>query len=629
MANKPATRWLSLFSRFITHLRIVSKEGGASDDKGTKLEMWTSQRRFMEAIAAGLEKGIHSFVFLKSRQLGITTISLAIDIFWVALHPNIIGCIVMDNDANVLVARKILEKYIQTMSSYMGRSFSIVENNKNFMTFSNGSRMDFLVAGKSKKTWGESRAYAFAHLSELAKYGQASGLYSFLEALSDENPDRLYIFESTAFGTNHWKDFWEKAKGDPYTKSCTFLGWWAKDLNRIKRTDLRFGVFGTADPTPEENDIISAVRQRYEHQITPEQLAWFRWRKSTNSATEGDFDQNQPSTEDEAFVQSGISFFQARLVGQKIEELDADQTGQYDFLGYRVNAGAEFHSTVMEHIEDARRLKDVTLRVWEPPSETGVYAIGADPAYGRNEWGDRTAFQVYRCFADRLVQVAEFADADMETRQATWVLAYLAGCYKNCMINIDLQGGPGKLLMAEMERLRGAIRQDMMIERNRAVGIDPDSFLTNSQWYLYRRVDSPGPGFAYNTVTTQQIKFQMMNMLRDSWTSGEIIVRSKHMLMEMMTMTQDGPTIGASANGREKDDRTFAAGLANMSWIEHIRPGMIVRGETYETEMRAEETGGRDTDTFFNRIVSDFMAKREVALDEPAPLTLMQQRGLA
>jgi len=636
-----AARWLPLFQRFIKHLRITSKHiSGGVDEGGAKLELWTSQRRVLELVAAGLEKGVHFFVILKGRQQGITTLCLAIDVFWMALHPNIIGCVVLDNDANVQVVRATLRQYVRSMGPYIGKSFRIIDDNRNFMTFSRpedpaqrGARLDFLVAGKTKTTWGESRAYGHAHLSEVSKYGQASGLASFLEGLSEENPDRLYFVESTAFGNNHFRDFWEKAKQDPYTKMCMFLGWWSNDLNRIKRTDIRFGVFGTADPTPEENDMISAVRQRYDHEITAEQLAWYRWRKSTNSASEGDFDQNQPSTEDEAFVQTGISFFQARRVGQAIDDIDnapeaTAEFGGYAYYGYRINPGAEFHGTVMEKIEDARRLKDVTLRVWQPPVDTGVYAIGCDPAYGRTEWGDRTAIQVFRCFADKLIQVAEFADADVETRQATWVLAYLAGCYKNSMINIDLQGGPGKLLMAELDRLRGTVRQDLTEPKNRAAGIDPDTFLTNATWHMYRRVDTPGPGFAWNTMTTQSVKFQMMNMLRDSWTSGEIVIRSKPMLLEMLTMTQDGPDIGASANGREKDDRTFAAGLANMSWTEHIRPGMIARGETYEVEMQAEMSGGKDTATFFNQIVRDFMARAEAALDEPPPPSADEMRGL-
>ena len=625
---------MPVFTRFITHLRIQSKHVSAGfDEAGAKLELWTSQRRFLEALADGLERNIHFFVVLKSRQLGLTTICLAIDIFWMALHPNIIGCIVMDNDSNVSVARTTLRKYVKSMGAYLGKRFSIVDDNRNFMTFSNGSRLDFLVAGKSKKTWGESRAYTFAHLSEAAKYGQAAGLYSFLEALSEENPDRLYIAESTAFGNNHWREFWTKAKADPFTKSCLFLGWWSSDLNRIKRSSPQFGVFGLADPSPEENDIISEVRQRYGHQITQEQLAWFRWRRSSNSASEGDLDQNQPSTEDDAFVQTGTSFFQVRLVGQRIDEIDQAPAamvwdGGFSFYGYRFHSAAEFHNMVMEKIIDPRRIKEVTLRVWEEPAENGVYTIGFDPAWGRTDWGDRSAIQICRCFADRIVQVAEFADVDLETRQATWVLAYLAGCYKNCMLNIDLQGGPGKLVMAELDRLRGSLRQDLLAERVRKAGIDPDNFLNNMQWYLYRRIDSPGPGFAYNTLTTQSIKFQMMNMLRDSWTSGELHVRSKLMLNEMLVITQDGPDIGASANGREKDDRTFAMGLANMSWTEHIRPGMIARGETYETEMLAGAGVKQDVSGFFNRLVADFVSRREAALDAPEPLTARQERGL-
>jgi hypothetical protein len=62
----------------------------------------------------------------------------------------------------------------------------------------------------------------------------------------------------------------------------------------------------------------------------------------------------------------------------------------------------------MEHIDDVR------LRVWEDPAPTGQYVIGCDPAWGRNDWADRSSISVWRCFADKLIQVAEYADSDVD-----------------------------------------------------------------------------------------------------------------------------------------------------------------------------------------------------------------------
>ena len=73
-----ARKWLKLLEEFVAELRIKSKEIVSTDERGAKLELWESQRRFLQAIGQGLDDDVHSFNCLKSRQLGATTISLAI-----------------------------------------------------------------------------------------------------------------------------------------------------------------------------------------------------------------------------------------------------------------------------------------------------------------------------------------------------------------------------------------------------------------------------------------------------------------------------------------------------------------------------------------------------------------------
>ena len=47
--------------------------------------------------------------------------------------------------------------------------------------------------------------------------------------------------------------------------------------------------------------------------------------------------------------------------------------------------------------------------------------VGADPAYGSSDWADRFCIQVYRCYADGLDRVAEFATSELNTYQFAWV----------------------------------------------------------------------------------------------------------------------------------------------------------------------------------------------------------------
>ena len=51
-------------------------------------------------------------------------------------------------------------------------------------------------------------------------------------------------------------------------------------------------------------------------------------------------------------------------------------------------------------------------------------------------------------------------------------------------------------------------------------------FPAASNWHLYRRIDSPGPGYQYNTKLGVDLKFKMMNILRDSWVTNLLETRS-------------------------------------------------------------------------------------------------------
>ena len=434
---KSATKWLPLFRRYLKALRIQSKHA-ASDPDGTgiELKLWNSQNRVLEKICDGLERGIHIFYILKSRQLGVTTITIAITLFWLALHPNTIGCFVSDSDKSANKNRETIRRYIQSLAGFMGKTFSIQRDNRFGFVFSNGSRLDMLVAGKSKVNWGEGEGYIVGHLTEVAAYGKEEGLESFRHAMAPENPRALYIFESTAHGPNHWKDMWEAARQDEFSSCCIFVGWWSHDLQRIKMSDPKWKKFGVQAPTPEENDLITEVRNLYDYEIKMEQLAWYRWQQTMPNSGEGGMDQNQPYTEDQCFVQSGVSFFQNRLIARRREEIiDANEKtegggiedGGYGYKVYQFYLADEYHLCKMEAVDHPLPMDQIKLRVWEKPHPEGLYVIGVDPAGGRSEDLNNHCASVWRVFADRMVQVAEWADSIPETRHCAWVTAYLAG----------------------------------------------------------------------------------------------------------------------------------------------------------------------------------------------------------
>lgn len=628
--TKPQPKWRNLLANFIDKLRIVSREERASlGEAGTKLSLWRSQRRILDEITAGMDAGIRTFLILKSRQLGSSTIVVILGLFWLAFYPRTKGAFVCDTDKTRDVFRETIRNIINSIpESYFGGKFGIKKgsDNKYFMAFTNGSQLDFLVAGTSasKEKWGESSGYSLVILTEVASYGSEDGLNNFEEAMSDDNPERLYIYEGTAKGHNHWHTRWKAARNDPFTKRCIFVGWWGKELNVIERKDPRFAVFGLTPPDDRERAKIAAVKDRYGWEITQEQLAWRRWRDADESKSEASLNQNQPWIEEEAFVLSGRSYFQLRLLMK-----DYERVGEVAFKGYRFWLGEDFWSGTLEELdpEKGATVKDIDLRVWYPPMPEGRYVIACDPAGGSNEKNDRHAISIWRCYADKLVQVAEYADNRTDTRQAAWVLAYMAGAYRNCMVILELGGGYGNAVTVELNHIRDMLKSDMYASKRSSKGNDWTDFLDNARYYIYRRPDAPtGQGYILNFQTTGNLKRQVFSEYRDSHINGSVVINSKPLVEEMQTVVQDGDTIGAPNN--QKDDRTVAACLANHAWIQHERQGLMMMGDTLAV-VEARENGERTGGHMVDRIVAEYLRDHAEPVEEISPAQAwMIERGL-
>lgn len=636
MTAKPS-KWLPIFQEFVGDLRINSKEIISEDDRGVALELWESQIRFLREVALGLDRGVRTFNCLKSRQLGITTVSLAIDVFWCAMNKNLTMACVSENEKNRDKNRATIKQYVRSFpSDYFGDDFSIVKDNRLHMIFSNGSRIDWLVAGTKAKgtSWGEGEGYAAAHLTEVAAYGSADGLDSFIEAFAQENPNRLFLFESTAKGFNHWKDRWYAGKDD-ITQHSYFIGWWASATNRIDRSDPRFALYGTYPASGEEREKVLAVKTMYDWQITAEQLAWIRWREDSDAKKGGDgqmLDQNQPWTEKDAFVQSGSSFFQTRQITQDMRVLDDAPDGRVEdggvgFSGYRYEIEGDFFD--MKLVVEEEDIDAVELRVWEEPVPNGRYVIGCDPAWGRNDHKDRNAISVWRCFADRAVLVAEYATADHEVKHASWVLAHLAGAYGDCVVNYEING-PGNVIKMEWDHIRGMLNAEM--NEKRVHDRDWENALSNARWYLFARPDSQAAPAAIGFSTNFNNKSVLLHNYRGCYVTKELIIRSYKLLGEMNNVIQDGGSIGAP-EGRgdgSKDDRVFAAALAIRAWLEWVRPSMLSEGLTYD-RVTKEESGEStpQASRMMNQVYRFFRTQEDLASAEPERGTKFQRdRGL-
>ena len=600
-----STRWMPLFEKFIANLSIDSKETGIGP-----LELYASQRLFLEGVAAGLEEDIRSFTVLKARQLGISTIMLAIDLFWLSVFPGTQGALVTDDEGNREQFRNILERYMAGLP----KSFRVrvTKHNREMLTLSNGSVLYYIVAGtKRKGAMGVGRGLNFVHATEVSRYGDPEAWASFVAAFAEQHPSRLYVFESTARGYNLFYDIWTDAKQSVDQKAI-FIGWWAKEIYRVKKTSRVFKSVMDMDVnnlpvyTEEEKELIAKVKELYNVDIDAEQVAWYRHETKKLGGDAGYIQQEHPWWEGQAFMMSGRMFFPNKQLTIAVDRAYA--TG---FKGYRYALTDDFIQTKIEPVKSSKMAQ---LRIWEEPDHEGVYALGADPAYGssveNNDWNDRFAIQVLRCYADRVVQVAEFANDNLAPHQFAWIIAHLAGYYRNVRVVLEVNG-PGVPVFQEMKHLKQALSRGLDAERARARGID--KIFDNLSWYLYHRHDSLGSGFFLHFKTTGETKNQIMSRMKDMLMLNMLDLKSVPLVDEMRMIVSDGTWVGAE--GRGKDDRTLACALALRAYDDWLRGTLVDEGRTFESEskriaVRDDKNNGKGA-TYGRYVIEDFFAKAE------------------
>jgi hypothetical protein len=577
---------LAQFYKFCSQLKIETKEQGLK-----KMDVLLGTQTYvMDEITRGLAEDIHFFVILKGRQLGITTISLALDLYWHFIHNGLQGTLTTDTEENRDMFRSTLAMYMEGLPKEY--RIPLLAHNRNQLQLKNRSRLFYQVAGlRAKGSLGRGKAITFLHGTETSSWGDEEGLASLLASLAETNPNRLYIFESTARGFNMFHDMYVTAKR-ARTQRAIFCGWWRNQFYSVDADSQIYKVYWDGKLTPEEKEWTRDIKKLYDVEINSRQMAWWRWKLHEGIKDDALMYQEFPPTEDYAFIMTGTSFFSnARCTDMmKIaKKIGCDY--------YRYSMGANFIDT--EVVKSTERL--ATLKIWEEPVDTAYYVIGADPAYGSSDWADRFCIQVYRCYADGMEQVAEFATPEMNTYQFAWVIAHLAGAYKNSTLNLEVNG-PGQAVINELRNLK---RQAAMLTGQQ--GYDLMNVLGSMSNYIWRRNDTLGGiSNSIGWITTSQTKERMLSYMKDYFERNMMAVYSTELIDEMKTIVREGSSI--QATGRNKDDRVMASALACAAFAEQVQPKLINMKVTREMSRKTDDMTpeqvavGRNVSDYLKRI---------------------------
>lgn len=530
-----------------------------------------------------LNEGVHFFYCLKARQQGITTICLALDLYWLSIHAGIQGTFVVEEDRKLANHRTTLDGYLNSLPK--GLRVPLVTHNRNLLEFRNRSKLIYQAAGTrikgQKSTFGQSVGVNFVHGTEMSSWADTDAINNFIASLAESNPLRLYIFESTAKGFNDFQSRWEDAKRS-VSRGTIFIGWWRQESYAIGPDDpdvnrrMIWEVYGQDEPLGDELDWVMQVKTLYDYEITKPQLAWWRWKleEEMGGDTQAMF-QYYPPTEDHAFQMDGFKFFDL----ERLKETQREAKN-YQPEYYRYQFGPTFDQT---HLVPSSK-QFAHLKVWAEADPNGYYVIAADPAYGSSTDADRYAIQVFRCYTNRLEQVAEYCTTEGNSYTFAWIIAHLCGWYRNrhtpSVMVLEING-PGKAVMDEFFRLQ----QYPQFAAPRSTN-ELHNVVGCIQNYLFSRSDSVG-GSAYNYhwKTNQDLKEYVMNLYRDTFDSGKLIIKSwgdDSLIHEMQYIQQSDKGI-ESGTRRVHDDLVIACALAIEGWYKMLLPDLYSMGVSWES----------------------------------------------
>jgi hypothetical protein len=550
---------------------LQSVEIDTKEEGRTHVEPWMSQRIVIDAVAKGLTEDVHEFVILKPRQVAVTTTCSVIELFWALANPGVQGAIIADRTDNLERLRRIFAALLETLPpEWRSNEHRLIQNNRNGMAFANRSVID-LMAAANNPDLGASRALNMMHATECAQWRSLAGVESLKAALARQNPNRLYLWESIANGFNWWYNFCQQAKQDRHMKFI-FLGFWSNPTYQIAKSDPDYKTYWDGRLDDEELKRARDVRARYGVIVKPEQVSW--WRREAEFRDDQYMHRHYPWNERECFIASGSSFFPSARTLELAESLAEGPPYQ----GYRYSFEDAFLGST---IEQTTNRDEVMLRVWEPPEPNGVYVIGGDPSGGGGGDANDHAIEVFRCYADRLVQVAEFQSNRPLTYQFAWVLSHLCGAYQDHLANIEVSG-VGAAVIPEVRNLRQLAQRGII---QAEAGSDSILNMIGAvRWFLYRRADTlGGAGNVINWKTNQDNKQHIYSALRDSLMLRTIELRSIRLVKELQAIVEDEGWLGAGPDTGENDDLVSATVLAHHTWVEWRRAGLIARNLTWDS----------------------------------------------
>lgn len=349
-------------------LKIRTKEG-----KITALRPKPAQQMLLDAVKREREAGRPPrILILKARQLGLSTITEGM-MFQDSATRKLVQTLIVahrdDSTTKLFRMNKLFFDYLPRKLQPMCK-----HSNAKELVFENPTRdpaekrrrpglMSSIRCVTANDGMGRSETLNNVHLSEFAFWkGKKNEILDGVMQAVPAELNTLVVIESTANGYNEFKDLWDGAVAGENGWVPLFIAWFHEEKYRMEVTE------GTVWDE-EERSLMEA------YHLDPEQMAWRRWCIRVNC--HGDkrkFQQEYPSTPEEAFLFSGTPFFDNEDILLRLAA--APEPADVGTFAYPEPEAGEAPA---EWTWSSDRRAGF-IRVYAPPEPGVPYVIGGDTA---------------------------------------------------------------------------------------------------------------------------------------------------------------------------------------------------------------------------------------------------------
>jgi hypothetical protein len=479
----------------------------------------------------------------KPRQTGVSTLCEAILNWRTALWPNTKAMITSLEGASAEAIISINSRFHDFWpDEYVALKPEMPGKARDRLEYVHNSLVEMKTAGGSEIRGFKNDIY---HLSEFAHYRDADAIASALIAA----PNHVWtLVESTARGPKGaFYEMYKKAMfiddiieaydnkiltGSPF---CKVFSSWLEDPEYT--TPLEPHEVNHIHETMD--DMERMLVERYK--ATPGQLAWRRDKITTNAtlssknglSPEQFFMQEFPNTEDEMFQKTSGEVLPYDVLQRHLSRSEPPK-----FL-FKWDAGSTPQRVFVEALAN--------LKVWELPSKTADYCIGADLSYGLSGRDD-TWLSVGRVEEGKKPKIVAEWRGKIQPKDAAQVAATLGEWfhgYKPTAFIMPEINAPGITFCDELVKEIGWTR----IYKRRAMdGLASDRDNT----------------FKFGYLTNKNGKQVLIDTIIEALMKDEIVIPSKEGLIQFQTYERDPETGAMDALSGYHDDAIISYALCSF-----------------------------------------------------------------